>query len=155
MITGSPTPNEITSLTYSSSADVPNWYYFTSNTAGDSVDTYLIRAYLSFLNSSGVKEKIELAPSAFVLGQNYPNPFNPSTTIRYNLPNRSTVRLVITNMLGQEVALLQDGEEEAGLHDVEWHANVASGVYFYRINATSVSDPNNSFVQVKKMLLVR
>jgi hypothetical protein len=58
-------------------------------------------------------------------------------------------------MLGQEVALLQDGEEEAGLHDVEWHANVASGVYFYRINATSVSDPNNSFVQVKKMLLVR
>jgi hypothetical protein len=94
-------------------------------------------------------------PQHFQLQQNYPNPFNPSTTIRYRLPNYSAVKIAITNTLGQEVALLENGEQEAGYHDVEWNANVASGIYFYRIDAVSTTDPNNRFVQVKKMLLLK
>jgi hypothetical protein len=71
------------------------------------------------------------------------------------LPHRGNVRLVVTNTLGQEVAALEDGERETGYHEVEWHANVASGIYFYRIDAVSTSDPNNRFGQVKKMLLLK
>jgi hypothetical protein len=98
---------------------------------------------------------VTVLPEKFSLSQNYPNPFNPSTTIRYQLPSRSTVRLVITNTLGQEVAVLVSGEKEAGYHELEWRANVASGVYFYRIDAVSVSNPNNRFVEVKKMVLLK
>ncbi len=93
--------------------------------------------------------------SSFKLEQNYPDPFNPSTTIRYALPSRSSVKIIITNTLGQEVAVMQNGEQEAGYHEVEWRANVGSGVYFYRIDAGTLNDPNNRFMQVKKMLLLK
>jgi hypothetical protein len=91
----------------------------------------------------------------FNLSQNYPNPFNPSTTIRYSLPNRSSVRIVVTNTLGQQMAMVENGEREAGIHEVEWHAQVASGIYFYRMNAVSVSDPHDRFMQAKKILLLK
>jgi hypothetical protein len=101
-----------------------------------------------------VKETPAIAQN-FTLSQNYPNPFNPSTSIRYSLPSRSTVRIVITNTLGQQVAVIENGEREAGVHEVEWHAYVASGIYFYRINAVSVNEPMTRFMQAKKMLLLR
>jgi len=101
-----------------------------------------------------IKEPPTIAQN-FTLSQNYPNPFNPSTTIRYSLPNRSTVRIVITNTLGQQVAVIENGEREAGVHEVEWHAHAASGIYFYRINAVSVNEPMTRFMQAKKMLLLK
>jgi Secretion system C-terminal sorting domain len=94
-------------------------------------------------------------PTHFSLKQNYPNPFNPSTTIRYELPNRSGIRIVITNTLGQQIAVLENGEREAGIHEVKWHSNVASGIYFYRIDAVSIDDPNHRFMQARKMLLLK
>ncbi len=109
----------------------------------------------SFAYHGSVEVEIGSVPQAFALLQNYPNPFNPSTTIRYGLPSQSKVRLIITNTLGQEVVVLTNGEKEAGYHEVEWQANVASGLYFYRIDAASTSDPNNRFIQVKKMLLLK
>ena len=102
-----------------------------------------------------VKTISETIPDNFILMQNYPDPFNPSTTIRYGLPNRSSVKIVITNMLGQQLAVLENGERQAGYHEVEWRANVASGIYFYRIEAVSTTDPNNRFLEVKKMLLLK
>lgn len=105
--------------------------------------------------ANDVKTAGKALPDNFMLMQNYPDPFNPSTTIRYNLPNRSIVRMVITNTLGQQVAVLENGEQEGGLHEVQWHANVASGIYFYRIDAASVGDPTNRFLEVKKMLLLK
>ena len=88
-------------------------------------------------------------PQAFSLHQNYPNPFNPSTAIRYGLPNRSRVSLTVFNTLGQQVALLQNGEQEAGYHEVKFDGtNLSSGVYFYRIQA-------GMYVETKKLILAK
>jgi hypothetical protein len=85
----------------------------------------------------------------FLLCQNYPNPFNPSTAIGYGLPVRSHVSLAVYNTLGQQVAVLQNGEQEAGYHDVRFDAStLPSGVYFYRLQA-------GSYVETRRLCLVR
>jgi hypothetical protein len=94
-------------------------------------------------------------PKAYSLSQNFPNPFNPSTTLRYGLSSRSRVRLQVYNILGQVVADLADNEQSAGWNQVVWNANVSSGLYFYRLDAVSVSDPSKRFVDVKKMILLK
>lgn len=99
--------------------------------------------------------KIDVVPTEFCLSQNYPNPFNPSTTIQYGLPAQSSVRLVIYNVLGQVVKELINTEQQAGYQSAVWNANVSSGMYFYRIEATSKDDPSKRFVETKKMLLLK
>jgi hypothetical protein len=94
-------------------------------------------------------------PSAYSLSQNYPNPFNPSTTLRYGLPSESRVKLHVYNILGQVVCELVNEEQSAGWKEVQWRANIASGLYFYRIEATALDDPSKHFVDTKKMLLLR
>jgi len=107
-------------------------------------------------NPPEMEEITQEFPKEFMICQNYPNPFNPSTVIKYQLPVNSLVTLKIYNVLGQEVGMLVNGIQEAGYKSVEWNANnVTSGIYFYRIEAVSVSDPSNRFMQVKKMLLLR
>ncbi len=96
---------------------------------------------------TGVKEQQANLPEKFLLEQNYPNPFNPSTTIRYSLPLRSQVTLTVFNTLGQRVAALVQGEQEAGNHEVRFDgAGLASGVYFYQLRA-------GEFVQTRKLVL--
>jgi hypothetical protein len=88
------------------------------------------------------------APQAFLLEQNFPNPFNPSTTIRYSLGRAAHVKLVVFSLLGQQVATLVDGEQEGGVHQVRFNPrNLATGVYFYRLQA-------GTFVDTKKFLLL-
>ena len=88
-------------------------------------------------------------PSDFLLCQNYPNPFNPTTMIQYALPHRSHVTLTVFNTLGQQVAQLVNGDIDAGYHEIQFNANnLASGVYFYRIQA-------GSYVETKSLLLLR
>ncbi|MGA7159906.1 MAG: choice-of-anchor D domain-containing protein [Bacteroidota bacterium] len=94
-------------------------------------------------------------PDHFGLSQNFPNPFNPSTTLQYGLPVASRVNIRIYNVIGQVVAELVNGEQAAGTYGVKWTANVSSGLYFYRIDAVSVQDPNYRFAQVMKMLLLK
>ncbi len=97
---------------------------------------------------TGVEEGLGI-PKEYTLSQNYPNPFNPSTTIRYGLPGRSMVSLTIYNSIGQQVAVLQQGEKEAGYHSVQFNAShLASGIYFYRLQT-------DTFVDTKKLLLVK
>ena len=103
---------------------------------------------------TSVKQE-ELIPVNFTLSQNYPNPFNPSTTIRYGLPTNSIVSLKVYNILGQEIINLVNSEQFLGWHEIVWNANVSSGIYFYRIHAVSISDPNHKFTQLKKMLLLK
>jgi hypothetical protein len=95
------------------------------------------------------------SPSLWILEQNYPNPFNPSTTIRFSISERSQVRVTIFNLLGQQVAELANGEMPAGNHQRIWNAHVASGMYFYRLEAVSTSDPGKRFVDVKKLLFLK
>jgi hypothetical protein len=88
-------------------------------------------------------------PERYVLEQNYPNPFNPSTTIRYALPQRANVSLIVYNTLGQQVAALVNENQEAGSHEVHFDgSNLSSGVYFYRLHA-------GVFLEAKKFVLVR
>ncbi len=98
---------------------------------------------------TGVASQSGNVPAVYSLSQNYPNPFNPSTTIRYGLPNRSRVSLTVYNTLGQQVALLPNGEQEAGYHDVQFDGNgLSSGVYFCRLRA-------GDFIQTRRILLLR
>ena len=102
---------------------------------------------------SGLEDKLTL-PRVFAVHQNYPNPFNPVTTIHYELPRSSEVRLVIYNLLGQEVRTLLNSPIEAGRHQVVWNGSndsgviVASGIYIYRFEAEDYS-------RVMKMILLK
>jgi hypothetical protein len=109
---------------------------------------------------TGVDEGLAGIPESYDLSQNYPNPFNPSTVIRYALPEASQVTMKVYNLLGQEVATLVNEVREAGYHEVVWSSRnnagitLASGVYFYRIEAKTI-DGANAFTSLKKMLLVK
>jgi len=88
-------------------------------------------------------------PDRFELEQNYPNPFNPSTTIKYELPKASEVRLSVYDKLGHELSTLVNERREAGVHEVKFDAaGLSSGVYFYRLQA-------GDFVQLKKLVLLK
>jgi hypothetical protein len=88
-------------------------------------------------------------PELYTLSQNYPNPFNPATQIEFSIPKQSQVSLKVFNLLGQEVATLVNGVLPVGHHTATFNAsNLASGVYFYRIDA-------GSFSSTRKMLLLK
>jgi len=96
-----------------------------------------------------VNEFAHMVPKSFDLSQNYPNPFNPSTTIRYSLPQQTHVTLTVFNTLGQQVSTQVNENEDVGYHDVRFDASgLASGVYFYRLQA-------GSFVKTMKCVIVR
>ena len=91
---------------------------------------------------------LNVAPG-FELYDNYPNPFNPSTTIKFDLPKSSQVNLKVYDILGREVSVLVNEKREAGAYEVKFDGSaLASGMYFYRIQA-------GSFVQTKKLLLLK
>lgn len=121
---------------------------------------YLVRAVDIHDNLSPPSNQVSVEnnsiPTSYLLYQNYPNPFNPTTTLRYSLPTDSRVTLKIYNLLGQVVAILVNGIVSAGYQSAQWNAsNMASGIYFYRIEATSIANPSKTFMQVKKMVLMK
>lgn len=79
-------------------------------------------------------------PSEYKLYQNYPNPFNPSTTIRFQMPERSEVSLIIYDILGNEVKTLFNEIKDAGFYDYDFNAgSLASGIYFYTLQTEKYS----------------
>jgi N-acetylneuraminic acid mutarotase len=111
----------------------------------------VIAGYSSSLTASAVADKgnVMTTPDRFVLNQNYPNPFNPSTSIEYEMPQRTFVNLSVYDILGQKVAELVSQYQSAGRHKVDFRSgNFSSGIYFYRLNA-------GSLVDTKRMLLLR
>ena len=92
---------------------------------------------------------LSIVAKKFGLDQNYPNPFNPSTTIRYQLEKTGEVRLSVFDITGKEIAVLVNGSQNAGDHQVEFYGeNLSSGVYLYRL----VSEDQS---YVRKMMLVK
>jgi len=88
-------------------------------------------------------------PKEYSLHQNYPNPFNPVTKIRFDIPKSGDVKLVIYDLLGGEVLTLVNQSLQAGFYEADLDASsYASGVYFYRLEASSYS-------QVRRMILVK
>jgi len=102
----------------------------------------------------GVEGEDDLLPVTYDVGANYPNPFNPTTTIDFQLPQRSDVVLVVYNTLGQKVRTLVNGTISAGTHSVIWDGNneagqgVASGIYLYRFET-------EDFQKIQKMILMK
>jgi M6 family metalloprotease-like protein len=93
-------------------------------------------------------------PGAYALHQNYPNPFNPTTTIRYQLPIASDVRLAVYDVLGREITRLVHERQPAGSREVVWNASGASsGVYFCRLEATGTS--GERFVAARRLVLLK
>ena len=93
-------------------------------------------------------------PEVYALHQNYPNPFNPTTTIRYDLPEDSNVRISIYNLLGQQVKLLTNNFEAAGYKTIRWHGkdkfnqDVSAGIYFLLMETSN-------FTSTRKLILLK
>lgn len=114
--------------------------------------------FVRFAVTTGIPKlaSIDEVPAKFELLQNYPNPFNSMTTIHYSLPAPGFATLKVYDLLGQEIATLVNEYKEPGAYEINWDAsNQASGVYFYRIEATSLTEPSRKFSQVRKMVLIR
>jgi len=88
-------------------------------------------------------------PAEFALSSNYPNPFNVRTLIEYQLPEASEVKLEVYNLMGEKVATLVDGGQQAGYRSLVWDAsNMSSGLYFYKLSA-------GDFTETNRMMLVK
>ena len=124
--------------------------------------TEVTKAGLAMLLASDATPATSVAgssvPDEIRLEQNYPNPFNPETRIGYRMKARGWVRLTVNNMLGQEVAVLVDGEKAAGYHKAVFSnqysvARLPSGVYFYRMTVTT--NNGQGYVGTKQMLMLK
>ena len=97
---------------------------------------------------------VNVLPTRFILSQNFPNPFNPSTTIEYDLPYTSNVKIEVFNILGQSVRTLVDTKQIANRYSIQWDGTdragnkLATGLYFYKITA-------DNFTSSRKMLLLK
>ena len=96
-----------------------------------------------------IKNTETILPNEYHLFKNYPNPFNPSTTIKFTIPFKESVKLEVFNIAGQKVRTLMNRKMQSGYHQVEFNASdLASGIYFYKIQA-------GKFQDVKKMMLIK
>ena len=88
-------------------------------------------------------------PEHYNLSQNYPNPFNPSTTIEFTLPKSEFVELKVYNILGKEVSTIISNKLNQGPHTYTFDGrNLASGVYYYKIEA-------GNFMETRKMIYLK
>ena len=119
-----------------------NWVLVNNQTGEEyslsSQDELLIETYLSTMT---LKKVVPEIPAEFALHPAYPNPFNPITTLRYDIPEGSWVKLDIYDMMGKHIKQLVDGRQEAGYKSVTWDATddfgsaVSAGVYLFRIRS--------------------
>jgi endoglucanase len=127
------------------------YYYRLSVTMKDSTE---IQSYPIMIEATADEVVERTAPTQFELFDNYPNPFNPTTLISYQLPENSKVTLKVYDVLGREVSTLVNEKQSTGLYKVKFDgANLASGVYFYRVNVSG-SDGRN-FSSTNKMILLK
>jgi dienelactone hydrolase len=105
-------------------------------------DAFTFQGIISSVRTASQVETLELM-------QNYPNPFNPTTVIRYQLPVAADVLIAVYDVLGREVSVLVNERKDAGVHEINFDARgIASGVYFYRIQA-------GRYLQAKKLVVLK
>jgi hypothetical protein len=98
---------------------------------------------------TGLTQQGSEIPKEYALSQNYPNPFNPVTNIKFDIPKQGHVSLKVYDILGKELINLVNEVKPAGSYLVDFDgSNLASGVYYYRIEA-------GSYISVKKMILIK
>jgi N-acetylneuraminic acid mutarotase len=97
------------------------------------------------------------SPVQYSLRQNYPNPFNPTTKIQFTIVNTQLTLVKVFDLLGREVATLVNEVKQPGTYTVEFDgSNLASGVYFYRLQARPLlGGQAGDFVQTRKLVLLR
>jgi hypothetical protein len=104
--------------------------------------------YTTEISVVGVDEDPVIV-NEFLLEQNYPNPFNPGTQIKYSLAEGSKVTLKVYDILGNEVAVLVNTNQEAGSYNINFNAsNLATGLYIYTLNT-------GNFTSSKKMMFLK
>jgi hypothetical protein len=104
---------------------------------------------ISYGYITSVATKKGLIPNTPYLSQNYPNPFNPATTIGYEISTGMNVRIIITNEIGQQVAILVNSYKQPGSYRIEWNAsNCASGIYYCTMSS-------NGFLKTTKLVLLK
>ncbi|GEM_PF-5266901 len=134
-------------------------YRFTNNGAEQERSFVLLAGDRSLLTKE--IESMGLLPKQFALAQNTPNPFNPATSIRLSLVEEARVTLKVYNVLGEEVAVLLNGERlSAGFHRLIWNGRdqhgqqAPTGVYLYSVRING-NDGVPLFHDTRKMLLVK
>jgi hypothetical protein len=135
---------------HGTTTDIQIYSYVESKVASGSY-TYRLKQidFNGTFEYSDAVEVVVTVPLEFALEQNYPNPFNPSTIIKYSIPENGYVTLDVYNLLGEKVASLVNGVQEAGRYEINFDAsNLASGIYIYNLKS-------GSFNSVKKMLLMK
>jgi hypothetical protein len=96
-----------------------------------------------------VEGNITTIPAEYQLYQNYPNPFNPVTSIKYDVPKSSFIKIIIYDLTGKEVGNLVNAEMPPGAYEVNWDGTgYASGIYFYKFES-------KDYTKVKKMVLLK
>ena len=128
-----------------------NHYSFTDNNLENFRNYYRLKQidYNGEFKYSDVVMVQNPALSDFHLYGNYPNPFNPATTIKYSLPEQSKIKIILYNILGNEVKTLYSGDQDAGIHSLILNAdNLSSGVYFVTMTA-------GGFYKTIKISLIR
>ena len=104
--------------------------------------------------AAGYITLVEDVPSEFHVNDPYPNPFNPYTSIRYQVPIDCHVEVVIYDILGRRISVLQDRTVSAGIHEAVWNGKndngtmVSSGIYLYRLKA-------DTYIKQGKMLFMK
>ena len=135
---------------HGTTTDVQTYSYVDSKVASGNY-TYRLKQ-IDFNGTFEYSDEVAVevtSPLEYTLEQNYPNPFNPSTVIKYAIPEGGFVTLDVYNLLGEKVASLVNGVQEAGRYEINFDAsNLASGIYVYSIKS-------GSFTSVKKMLLMK
>ncbi len=87
-----------------------------------------------------VHEKTNL--EKYQLYPNYPNPFNLATTVTFDLPYPTWIKLTISDVTGRQVCRLLDGPLSMGQHQSKWNGmddqgmEVPSGLYLLRLESS-------------------
>jgi len=112
-----------------------------------------------------IKYKYPVVPSAsqdlfldqnFILYQNYPNPFNPETQISYSLPEESFIELELYDVKGERIMTIQKGIKSAGFYQHHFNsADLSSGIYLYRLIASTTRNAGRTITLSRKMILMR